>query len=333
MNAELKTAFPFQSFKLAYETHAHKQVFTANYDVCLAIPVGKKNFMWITNDDVCYLVDKTGVYFTKTDLVTDGLRNTVFYGTTITNFFILEDLYYYRGKTTATYSFKERLEIMLNALQTGFVYDCEKQSSLSVVFPIMSCASVNNSLFNVKFWDSLCTKAAYAVHHLQYRASTLQLPYLNQTTAIEVVEMPTVADYYVYYTPCSALSQKTMAALKEAVFYVQADIQDDVYHLFAYDPKSCEKRAYIDIAFIATLKNSIFMNKQFRKIRENDNVELGEESDDETMFQNVQPDKYVDLKKIVKMRCRYIQKWRKWAPIAVATDKEHVVPIYALTGL
>lgn len=327
MNPDLKSAFPIHHFKLAYETAAHKQVYSNKYDICMAIPTGKKNFLWITNKSECYLVDKTGIYFTKTALNTDDLDNTVFYGTALSNYFMLEDVYYYKGKSTSELCFKDRLQILFDSLNTGFVYG--DNTTLFVVLPVIMQSTID-CLFNYAFWNCIVEKAAYQVHHIQYRSSTSQLPYLNQMTPKEDVELPSVDDYYVYHEPCKNVSFQKMSNLKEAVFFVQADIQDDVYHLFAYNPKCRDKKTYVDIAFIATLKDSIFMNKIFRKIRENDNIELGEESEDEDTFQNIQPDKYVDLKKYVKIRCKFLKKWRKWTPIAVAENSANVVPIYAL---
>jgi len=329
MNAELKSRFPINNFKLAYETHAHKQVYNNAYDVCLAIPTGKKSFLWITGTNECYLVDKTGVYYTKTATTTEGLSNTVFYGTVLPQYFVLEDIYYYNGTPTSDKNFKERLTVMLSALKTGFIYEENGTPELFIVLPV-TAVSDKDSLYKATYWDKLCLSAAYTAHHIQFRASTSQLPYLNQTTPTEVVELPTAMDYYVHYKPCENLSFKTMATVKEAVFFVQADIQDDIYHLFAYNGKTRDKKTYVDIAFIATLKDSIFMNKLFRKIRENDNVELGETSDDEDVFQDVRPDKYVDTKKTLKMRCKYLHKWRKWAPVMVAKSDAHVIPISAL---
>ena len=49
--------------------------------------------------------------------------------------------------------------------------------------------------------------------------------------------------------------------------------------------------------YIPDYKTSVMLNKIFRKIRENDNLDYIEESDDEDDFQNTEPDKYVDLKK------------------------------------
>ena len=48
----------FPEFELSYETISHKKVSTA-YNICLAIPVGRKCYAWFTyqgDKDVCYLL-------------------------------------------------------------------------------------------------------------------------------------------------------------------------------------------------------------------------------------------------------------------------------------
>ncbi len=59
------------------------------------------------------------------------------------------------------------------------------------------------------------------------------------------------------------------------------------------------------------------MNSLFRNIRENINIDYGEESEDEDDFQNVRPDKYVDLNKTYYMNCVYNAKFKKWVPVNV----------------
>jgi hypothetical protein len=93
-----------------------------------------------------------------------------------------------------------------------------------------------------------------------------------------------------------------------------------VYHLFAYDGKTKEY-TYVNIAYIGTRPLSVYMNKLFRNIRENDNVDYGEESEDEDTFQNVNPDKYVDLKKEYKMSCVFNNKFKKWVPDHVVDSR------------
>ena len=50
------------------------------------------------------------------------------------------------------------------------------------------------------------------------------------------------------------------------------------------------------------------MNSLFRKIRENDNLDYIEESDDEDDFQNIDEDKYVDVNKVLYMECIFNKK-------------------------
>ena len=52
-------------------------------------------------------------------------------------------------------------------------------------------------------------------------------------------------------------------------------------------------------------------------IKENSNLDSLEESDEEEEFENIQIDKFVDLNKIIKMRCIFNYKFKKWVPVSV----------------
>jgi hypothetical protein len=73
------------------------------------------------------------------------------------------------------------------------------------------------------------------------------------------------------------------------------------------------------------------MNTMFRNIRENSNIDLGEESEDEDTFQNIGMDKYVDMNKKLKILCIYNDKWRKWVPKNVVADSARVVNLNEVT--
>jgi hypothetical protein len=93
---------------------------------------------------------------------------------------------------------------------------------------------------------------------------------------------------------------------KKRIFYVKADLQNDIYHL--YD----EKDNYVDVAYIPDYKTSVMMNKLFRKIKENDNLDALEESDDEEEFEDQREDRFVDLDKKIKMECTWHPKFKHW---------------------
>jgi hypothetical protein len=110
--------------------------------------------------------------------------------------------------------------------------------------------------------------------------------------------------------------------LRNAIFKITPDIQNDIYNLFIYKNG---KEEFYDIAFIPDYKTSVMMNKLFRKIKENENLDTLEESDDEEEFENERPDKYVYLDRSFKMLCQYNNKFKKWVPISLANKNDRLV--------
>jgi hypothetical protein len=115
-------------------------------------------------------------------------------------------------------------------------------------------------------------------------------------------------------------------------FRIMADVQFDIYHLYAYN-SATNTLMYYDLAYIPNLKTSMFMNKIFRNIRENQNLDYIEESDDETDFENINDDKYVDLKKNIIMECSFHTKFKRWVPIRILDDKNPSVKIIHINKL
>ena len=112
------------------------------------------------------------------------------------------------------------------------------------------------------------------------------------------------------------------------IFKVCADIQYDIYHLFAYGKNKTS--VYYNVAYISNYKISVFMNKLFRNIKENLNLDYIEESEDEDEFENIREDKYVDLQKILYIECNFHQKFKKWIPMRVVQQPCKVVHISQL---
>jgi hypothetical protein len=100
-------------------------------------------------------------------------------------------------------------------------------------------------------------------------------------------------------------------------FKVTACINQDIYNLFILENN---KETFYDYALIDTYKTSIFMNSLFRKIKENKNLDLLEESDSEEEFENTSLEKYVDLNKSYIIECVYNKKFKKWTPKNLAKN-------------
>ena len=96
---------------------------------------------------------------------------------------------------------------------------------------------------------------------------------------------------------------------KGGIFTVKPDLQNDIYHLYEDGDK------YHAVALIPDYKTSVMMNKLFRNIKENTNLDALEESDDEDEFEDERDDRFVFLDKSYKMVCAYNHKFKKWAPV------------------
>ena len=96
-----------------------------------------------------------------------------------------------------------------------------------------------------------------------------------------------------------------------ATFKISACINQDLYNLYIIDN---EKEIFYDLALINNYKNSIFMNKLFRNIKENNNLDILEASDNEEEFENIEVSKFVDLEKKCLIECLYNEKFKKWIP-------------------
>ena len=348
----MKQRFPH--IELSYETDAHKKVLNSKYDVCVSIPTGKKYFAWFTYKpggatDACYVIDKQGIQFVDTpvDTYESSKTQSLYFGTVVygticelstRKFFVIEDIHYFCGLNLKQMTFAERMFYAGKMLaKVSSKVPSAKEDSLTFTLPYMAPINVEATpdiLSNPIFYDAMILKTAYQTHHVQFRSSTHVVPYLNHNykkgAAKTAVPVGTNVGTIVDLVPRKDIDYSAAARKREAVFLVSADTDDDIYHLFCYDNRSADNYTYMDLAYIGTRKESKYMNSQFRNIRENGNVDLGEESEDEELFQNVNPDKYVDLSKKVKMNCVFQNRWRRWTPVSVVSDKARVTNINEL---
>jgi len=330
----------FPQFELSYETIPHKKV-SNKYNVCIAIPVGVKCFVWFSyygEDDVCFIMElnkdkKIAKVSYRTYTVVNIRRTlaiqTLFYGTFIesTGAFVIEDVFYYKGVTMEGSYFGDKLGFLENMYVRDKISD-----EIGIAFYLPAMWTVEKEGDYECLYDIPKKYAEkYPIHHIQYRCLTGIAPYLNvyplkkgfaQISSNSVPDCLT--EIFIPYRGDPTKSQYRMTT----IFKVMADLQFDVYHLFAYGRN--KSSVYYNVAYIPNYKTSVFMNNLFRKIKENRNLDSIEESDDEEDFQNMEIDKYVDLKKYVFMECRYSPKFKKWVPLKVVQPNQKVVHISSL---
>ena len=124
-------------------------------------------------------------------------------------------------------------------------------------------------------------------------------------------------------TDAAGLILNNRQPIKECIFKIRAEISQDIYNLYC---KGYGKDSELyGLACIPDYKTSVMMNKHFRLIRENANLDLLEMSEGEEEFENISDDRYVNLKKVMYMKCVYMKKFRKWKPIEVVNFGEKLL--------
>jgi hypothetical protein len=352
----------FPEFELSYETISHNKV-SDLYDVCLAIPTGRKCCAWFTfheDKNVCYLFDlNREKKISKGRIVPVAFNpslslGTVVYGTIWSSscfsekeplkendkpYFIIEDILHFEGITMKSSLFGERIGF-LQQFMSKLVIKFDTNNTMVFALPLCwkveleaHCTNdINNKIWNYpdNIPANIIKTIAYPVHHIQYRSLKEVMPYLNVNIQRKIntsVPQPQKTAYLQKDMVDRIDLSKPQYKCK-TVFQVSADLQFDIYHLYAYGKNN--QIVYYNVAYIPSYKTSVFMNGLFRKIRENKNLDYIEESDDEADFQDTEYDKYVDTKKVLLMECVFNNKFKKWVPIRVMDKKSKVVHIYKL---
>lgn len=316
----------FPTFELSYETISHKKVST-EYHITLAIPYGKKAFLWFTfyrDRNVCFLLElnrdkkvSAARILNVPHVPTSLAYGTILYGSICEipdrgNYFVIEDLIYSEGIFLAKQSFAERLGFLKTRMSKhGDLF--MDNPDIPVVCPVMW--EIEDDMVP----DALSNKIPYQIHHLQHRSLTFIVPYINISMSRSV--LPALSktgnaqnmEEYLFIPPQLPPFYFGKPQYKTTtIFEVKADLQNDIYHLYAFGKGS--DRVYCGIAYIPSVKTSFLMNELFRNIKENRNLDSLEESDDEADFQDIRADKYVDLKKTIAMECIFNSKFKRWVP-------------------
>ena len=311
----------FPKIELSYETYHNKVLQEKDGDVFLAIPQGKKYFAWLKSLFECILLEivenkkicditiysveyahskhvntpKGGGYSAGYGTGTGTGIGTIFYGTLFSfendkrQCFCIEDVYYYMNKNVCNYPFLNKLDLFHDFFNSGI----NQNNSDNV-----------DILFGLPIITTNITEIYTIVKSLPYKIKNIQ--YYNQNGR----------KYNAYITNTYI---NTTLPKKEIVFRVRPDSTNDIYHLYNVD-KISKKEVFYDIAYIPSYTTSVMMNNIFRKIKENGNLDLLEESDDEEEFENEDPHKFVNLDKFCNMNCIYNSRFKKWTPVSIAPN-------------
>ena len=287
----------FPKFELSYEKRLHKKVQT---DIYLTIPKGKKYFSWFTTykrQNICYLleidrkynsIENISINICSFDKFLCSGKGTILYGTIFSinkkKFFNIENIYYSKGNSLIYYSQYKKFKEIGNIMNNYI-----KQTPYLKNCIIFGTPIIEKNYYNLK---NKIEKLPYDLYCIQYRLLHKNKPFLNEFVKIT----------------------KTI----HKTFLLKPTIINDIYDLYFQNGEKLEK---YKVACIPDYKTSVMMNSLFRTIKENTNLDLLEESDDEEEFENINLDKFVNLEKEIKMKCVFMKKFDSWKPIEISNDK------------
>jgi len=310
-------------FELSYEPKLHKKVYSSVYYV---IPKGPKALVWYTywkDQHICLLVrinergNYSDVQVFPSSFSDKMALGTIIYGTYFLHYnkhyFTCEQLHYYKGLHVGGKMYNERLNLLLEMFQTHVGQVAYTPGSLVVGMPVMTDTYEN---------------ALEVMATLPYKTYGVGSPrdapkkYVSDASSAAIVPAPATlvpaALVPAALVPVPA-ALATPAPLKrfinKAIFKVKAGLAADNYLLYTAND------SLYDTAIISSYKCSVMMNALFRNIKENTNLDLLEESDDEDEFENTEIDKFVDLEKTFHMECVYSKKFKKWQPVKIVSEK------------
>ena len=287
------------NLKLSYE-NIHKKVFSEMY---FLIPKGKKHLVWFTyfqDKKVCVFVEiNPGTQKSIADMFVipqifekKMVLGTILFGTLFSmndkSFFSTENIHYYRGKSIETNNEISKLNLLKHIFENELKQSILTNSGICIGLPLIE-TSFENAIASAK-------QLPYEIYSIQQRNFQENKQLYNST-----------------------LYRSTQTDEQENRFFViKADVQNDVYHLHVKNRHgSLEK---YDVAAIPDYKTSVMMNKIFRKIKENANLDALEESDDDEEFENIREDKFVFLDKSVIMECSFQKKTNTYIPLKIVQN-------------
>jgi len=318
------------ALELSYEPKLHKKVYASVFYI---IPKGPKALIWYTywNDrNVCLLIkiNERGNYSDvqlMTSVFSDTLAlGTIVYGTYFLHYnrhyFTCEQLYYYKGLAVAKKPYNERLNLLLDMFVSHVEQVTYTPDSLVVGLPVMT-ETYEEALAQMDKVPYKTYGIAAAAHG---SANTSHAPasHAQASHATANTSHGPTSHAQASHGPASHAFTTTLA---KAIFSVKANLAADNYNLYTAE------NTFYETAMVPTYKCSVMLNTLFRNIKENANLDLLEESDDEAEFENTQIDKFVDLEKTVIMECVYSKRFKKWQPVKpILTPKPKIISLKEL---
>jgi hypothetical protein len=316
MKEFMMSSFPFHSIPfikepiLTKEHPQYSQIHNPKTDISIAVPNGKKWYLWIvhsplTNTPVVVFIQFNQPFFTQHTQIThyemgtysfhhelvysNGTQtqdNTGYYGTLLSGVFFemnsrrhfsCMDIHYYKGQNMSRFTWKDKFECLDTLFTHSFNPIPLLKHGIFIGLPIMT-SSFHSMLQELT--------------HIPYEVYQFRILQSSSKSSQMIGVMKNKPTQLIY-----------------AQFQLKATIEEDIYTIYDSHHK------FVGYACIPDYKTSCMMNTYFRKIKENQSLDALEESDDEDEFENTSPDKFIKNHGFIPFKCIYSWRHKQWKPI------------------
>ncbi len=282
---------------------SNKILYNINSKYFILKPKGKKAFLWFTYIEkqllsILILINNNNIKDNSNEFYNYGINfdntlcynNVLLYGYFFINnnkkFFVIENVYNYN-----LYNY-----IIQNKNFNNNFYN--KLQLFSKVVNLINAINNNNNIYLPIILDNV-DNLFKTIYNIDYNLYGITV-YSNNK--------------YLGNYPINSTNKHSKIL---GTFKVTACITQDLYNLYILDNNV---ESYYNLALIDSYKTSVYMNNLFRKIKENKNLDLLEESDNDDEFENINSDKFIFSNKSYLIECQYNIKFKKWVPIKLSKN-------------
>ena len=309
--------------------------------IAVVVPKGPKSFAWFCSDDQgndqCIFVelDRRGnpmeAKIRPTVFNPHLCRGTVLYGTTVQSpagqhsYFVAEDILRLTGESCAHIPYSDRLTLLIATMDrdldqsvlsmnfVGFTLPCIFTKLSQAIYTFINSNLLAYTPYAIHVWTDRSTQMLGTVVGLdavrRFPVQPLILPIRRSTEtpsgtpSNRTTETPSSSR-----RPIRPTARHTDTVTTSRILDIRADQEQDTYHYT--DPTTGAKQRLLVNSFVV----SVHLNRLFRNIRENIDLDTLEMSDDEETFENTAPDKFVNTEIVKQIPCTYNRRFAAYEP-------------------
>jgi hypothetical protein len=261
---------------------------------------------------------------------------------TQTQFFSIHTIYWYKGNPVPPLTASGHIQLCEDIFADNNIRQVAYTKQNSVIFGLPVLCRTEQDAQNIARnlpYDTFAIQYRYFTHTRVFQQILQDKPPVQ--SHIQPQPARIISNHAVAPAPVVSSSSTKREFIQpsdemltniQATFIVRPNIQNDIYELFVLPSAAASSRGggrceyvFHNFAHIPGYKTSVMMNRMFRNITENERLDTMEESEDETEFENTEPDKYVTLTKEYRMTCRFNKRFCRWVPIELAPKNDIIM--------